>query len=206
MRAESHPTFWADATWSGCSYSFPASPSTAPSFMQMKFYFDYLYGPCCWEMDSLFWIWWKFLVVLENSASWNIPSLCVQQTAFSISSVKSSWLQQMLQEPTHSCKWGMTQIGILQIGNADFRTRNKTEGFMKWVLLQVLQSGHHLSTLWCYMAIIHAICEGRLCEQYSSFIRQLLFLVQALGFPVGSMKTTLFWKKFCSNIFEVFWT
>ena len=54
--------------------------------MQTKFYFEYLYGPC-WEIDSLCWIWQKFLVLLKDSASWNIHSVCPASSIFHLSQI-----------------------------------------------------------------------------------------------------------------------
>lgn len=142
---------------------------------------------------------------LRNGASWNIHSLCVQQAAFSISSVKSSWIQQVLQKPTHSCKWGMTQVGILQMGVADLRTRSKTGGFRRWDssppgvsqvaishLGDVIQQGYMWSV------------QAGFAHSTVACIRQQLFLTQTHGFPIISVKIILFWKNFWSNRFEAF--
>lgn len=131
--------------------------------MQTKFCFQYLYGPCCHEMGSLFWIWWKFLVLLEKSASWNIHTLCVQQAAFSISSVKSSWLQRVLQKPTHSCKWGMTQVWILQMELQIWGQGTKLEASEDMVhLLQVSVRSPSLNLVTLYSNKIRDLCRQAL--------------------------------------------
>lgn len=140
---------------------FPSSqPLQHLKLRQTKFYLQYLYGPCCWEMASSFW--WKFLVLLENSASWNIHPLCVQQAAFSISSVKIL-LAAASAAGTHT---------LMQTKNdadrdlADWSCRFGDKE-QNWMLQNTrfissrCQPGHHISTLWRYTAIIDVLCAGR---------------------------------------------
>lgn len=71
-------------------------------------------------------------------------------------------------------------------------------------LLQVSVRSPYLDFVTLYSNNRCALCRQGCASSARPFIRQLLFLVQAHGFPVVSMKTILFWKNFWSNRFETF--
>lgn len=144
---------------SGLMFPSP-QPLHLSNLMQTKFCFQYLYGPCCCEMGSLFW--WKFLVLLENSASWNIHPLCVQQAAFSISSVKIL-LATASAAGTHTLMQ-MKNDADWDLAGWSCRLEDKEQNWMLQNMRFIssrCQPGHHISALWRYRAIIDVLCAGR---------------------------------------------
>lgn len=141
--------------------------------MQTKFFFQYLYGPCCSEVGSLFW--WKFLVLLKNSASWTIHPLCVQQAAFSISLVKIL-LAAASSAGTHT-PMQMKNDADWDLADRSCRFQDKEQNWMLQNMRLIssrCQAGYHISTLWRDTAIIDV--QAGLCQQHSSLYQENAFL------------------------------
>lgn len=179
---------------SGLMFPSP-KPLHISSLMQTKSYFQYLYGPCCWEMGSLFW--WKFLALLENGASWNIHPLCVQQSCiFHFLSENPLGYGECCRNPHTHANAGWRRTGSCRLELQIWGQGTKLDASEHEVhLLQVSVRSPYLNSVTLHSNNRCALCRQGCASSTRPFIRELLFLVQAHGFPIVSMKTTLFWKK-----------
>lgn len=125
------------------------------------------------------------------------PSVCPAKQHFSISSVKIL-LATASAAGTHTthanAEWrraGSCRLELQIWGQGTKLDASEHEVH----LLQVSVGSPYLNSVTLHSNNRCALCRLGCASSTRPFIRKLLFLVQAHGFPIASMKTILFWKK-----------